>query len=449
MTRTFRLFLVLGTAAILGTGFALWAFFSESDQDRAVRLAEESLSRGEFVGTMKQVEAIVARNPRAPAEDNRLLTLAGRAAAKLQRRYPAPTLSTCGPESLGEERRPDRLFACADQMLDEGNVRDAEVLLRKTLDVDPRHEMALRNLILLLQFEGRLWDSRPLLLDAFRFGRFDRDFLLLAAASPSDGFDFDDPTTVAFVRLCQRHDKEDYLPLLGKANAALFERFSKDIEPSLSKLSQADPQLGEVHARHGRVLFELNRFRDFTYWNLEIPKNVSEHPQLWANRGAFARRRKEPDVAIRCFLEAVRTSPDHLPALQNLSELFLERDSKELSEAFGARAERLVRVKTLLESPTRNAEESKELVETLENVGRLWEALGWSQDTLRADPKAEWAMAAAERIRKSLKEDTPLTAPADSLPWKDVKIEDWPLPVWSPDMFPPDDPRDLNKSPLQ
>ncbi|MBW3541859.1 MAG: VCBS repeat-containing protein, partial [Planctomycetes bacterium] len=188
------------------------------------------------------------------------------------------------------------------------------------------------------------------------------------------------------------------------------------------------PRLFEAQARLGRAFVERGEHEKYLHWDRALPPEASGHPEIWVTRGFFAEGRGERRVAIRCFGEAVRLHPDHVTACYRLSQLLAAEGLAQNATLFGLRAQRLARLESLL-----NEVRSEfalpmvhEVVETLSDLGRNWEAAGWSHLALRVDPALPWALRRLRAFRATTAKF--VLTPDEANPARRIDLSRYPLP---------------------
>src|SRR5262249_12874965 len=144
----------------------------------------------------------------------------------------------------------------------------------------------------------------------------------------------------------------------------------------------ADPKDVDALAGWGAALVEVGSPGEFYSWQSQLPPAADAHPVIWANRGRWAEKAGERDVAIRCYLEAIQRDPNHWHTNYQVSLLLNARGDDKAARAFQERSQRLkalLDVLYTLHLKTQSVDLMLEAARHCEALGRLWEAWGWNQ----------------------------------------------------------------------
>ncbi len=315
--------------------------------------------------------------------------------------------------------------AAGDLLLQSHRFSEAERRFRRILAVDPQHLTANRRLGALLVMGGRRRESAPYLFNLVRLGQYDVDELALLG---NLNLVFDDEELIERYREAA---PDEPMPQLAAARIALQTNQTSKAAALLKPLVARFPELWEARINLGKVLVELGTDEEFLDWHCQVPHDIDENPDLWVIRGQFAERRDEPEVAIRCYWEALRRDPDVWQANYQLAWLlearsdaraamFLERSKtlKSLSEALK---------KMLLRGATFDL--TVMAAELTESLGRAWEAWAWYKAAAKLEPESVFAEVERKRIEQQLNEGTPRTNPSAN-PALTVDFSALALPQW-------------------
>src|SRR5262249_2343333 len=149
----------------------------------------------------------------------------------------------------------------------------------------------------------------------------------------------------------------------------------------------------EAQARLGRLLLESAERDDFLAWNASLAPGHEQHPEIWFVRGLFAVRENRLPEAVRCFLETLLRSPNHLAAHQQISRCYVELGQPDRARAFSDRIPLLFRidVEANLIIKAGNAEATERLIALLKALGRHWEAAAWAYLAGRVEKPSAWS----------------------------------------------------------
>jgi tetratricopeptide (TPR) repeat protein len=256
-----------------------------------------------------------------------------------------------------------------------GRVTEAERHLRRALELSPYDIEANSRLGHVLQISGRNWEAIPHFFILIRRGKCRGDELV-GFAAPERFYRADDRQE----EIARFADQPDALLMLARARRALFENQQAESEALLREVISAAPQLGEAHGRLGRIIHDRGDAAEFLQWRGSLPTGVRNHPEVWFVQGLQARRLGQIEGAVRCFLETLNQSPNHLAASVQIAGCLDQLNRPDLAAEFVRHGESLAKLESLL-NILRNDTNPKfihETIASLAGMGRFWEAAGWS-----------------------------------------------------------------------
>ena len=406
-------------AVALGAVVPFYSLFATSPERRLLQAAAAALTGDQPAEAERLAGQVLTQSPRS----TQALLIAGQAATRLQRSPEALAYFLRVADDGGPEAA-QALLGAGQRYLKEGYADNAERSLRRVIEIDPGSVAAHKELVYLLEAQGRTWEALPHLAELLRRGDFIGEYVLLTGA-PESQF-LHEPQ---FVSLCQAATPDDPLPLLVQARIWRLRNQNELAGPVLEELYKRRPEQIEVQAQYGLFVLDTATDEALAAWHRQLPAAAEEHPEIWFVRGAWAKRGGQMRAAARCFWEAVRRQPNHLGANYQLSQLLTALGEPERAAPFAARTKLLARTQNLTENVRAAQLGIRELAETLESTGRIWEAAAWAHLVLRKDPQTEWAKATLARVRPSLLDDPPLTLSAAN-PIHKVDLSAWPLPEW-------------------
>jgi tetratricopeptide (TPR) repeat protein len=356
------------------------------------------------------------------------LLIAGEAAVKLQEDARALDYFSRVPQD-GTAYGLRALFGRAQRLLRAGRAREAEESLRRVVQAWPTFQPAVRELVYILEVEGRTWEALPYLWQIIRSGRMGGDYLLMAGSA--DSISLSEST---FVARCLSAVPDDPLPLLGQARE-LMRTDAAAAEVLLRRIIRHDPSIVEAQARLGRILLDADREPEFLKWHEELPADIGEHPDLWLDRGLWAARNKQWRAAARCFWEALRLHPNHGPANHHLSQALSVLGDKQAAQECAERARCLARVEIALRDLGAGDDVFRQVAQDMEVLGRQWEAVAWYQSVLHFHAPPAWAQQELKRATCQLSRASFLTA-AEACPATKVDLSSYPLPTFGARVLP-------------
>ncbi len=306
-----------------------------------------------------------------------------------------------------------------------GQLASAERHLRRALELDPQHLEAHERLGNLLQIEGRTFESAEHFIAQIRRGKCRGDELLALA------------TTDRFFRSDERLERmgaavsaPEALVKLAFARRALFENRIIDAEKLLREILAARPDLGEAQGRLGRILVERGDEAEFMHWLSALPAAARTHPEVWFVQGIAARRQGQMDGAVRCFLETLALSPNHLGANVQIAACLERVGQTAAAAAFARRGQRLGELEAALNLIRANPDPGLivRAVGLFGALGRFWEAAGWCQILLHLETPPESPRRELRRWVAKLS-DEPID-PSVNLPLRLLNRRDFAAPEW-------------------
>jgi tetratricopeptide (TPR) repeat protein len=363
--------------------------------------ARHHFARDEFADAERIARLLLADHP----QDSSLLLLAGEAATRQGRPEDALRDYSQIPRDSGEDYVKG-LWSAGGVLLHLGRLSDSEAKFREVLELDPKNEIAHRNLAFVYSATGRRHDSLPHLLALIQLGVPTLEDLL-SLGNPVHAVDHSD-----YLNFARQAAPNDPLPSLGLASVASFRDKQPEAQEHLQHTLALSPNLPEAQALLGRYFVETNDAAGVQTWNAELTSELERHPEVWYVRGVWAQDHGEADAAIRCYWETVRRNPDHLKANYRLGQLLVTNGHPEWALVFSQRSDKqeaLNRVLSLLyhegPHPARMARAAK----LTEELGRLWEAWTWNRMIVDNFGDDATAQAASERLLAELRKGPPRT----------------------------------------
>jgi tetratricopeptide (TPR) repeat protein len=369
---------------LLGVTVGAWWMFGDPIS-QANRLFESAL-RYQAEGKLVDAERAAERTWELDASREDALILAARAAAGYGN-YEAAVVHLA---KISDAAEPEVQYAgcrlAAEiyfrQLVQLGK---AETAYRRCLELQPTDKDVHLGLADLLALCARRHESVPHYLQLIRLGEVS-DFMMLLARE-SGIID----NTELLARAVET-DPSDPSPLLGLAWHA---QESGDRDRAEALLIRAIERKGDfvpAHVALGMLLVDAGRFEEIAAWNSKLPSGAEDFPGTWIVRAKGAEHQQDIAGAIRCYGEAVTRSPESKVANSRLAQLLEQVGQRELAQAFGAYSLKIQELADLQDrlffsdGPS-GIEALLGLVQRYQQLGRIWEALGWCQLARELEPE--------------------------------------------------------------
>ncbi len=168
----------------------------------------------------------------------------------------------------------------------------------------------------------------------------------------------------------------------------------------LKRVVSVCPEWADAQAILGEICLETNP-DELEEWSVQLPASIRNHSGVLYVKGLWARQLEKPQVAARCFWQAVRQAPFDRRAMFQLGQV-LRGLSDENAEIFEQRAEALKRISLQMElvltSEGRNSESFEDLILHLREIGRDLEAMAWTHMALDRFGPQPWI----DKVKKGL-----------------------------------------------
>lgn len=322
------------------------------------------------------------------------------------------------------------LCRLAEQLTMLGHAGQAEAALQRALEIDPWDPSANHQLGMMLQKQGRSWESVVYLQRALLSGQVDKGHVMMLSA-----IDIMYVVDREFTETCLATEPDNKSLLIVNARQAIVDKRFDDAEVLLREIVAAQPELIEAQARLGSILFDSREDAEFVAWQNGLPAAADGHPEIWYLRGLWARRRQQTDAAIRCFLEAARRDANHSGAIFQLAQLLQNTQYAAVADEFAARSKTLSQLNYLL-AELRGMNDFRlirKVVDLMDQLGRPLEAVAWCRVMQQFNSDQQWAVSEERRLAKRLVRSSDLselfTLP-DSQLARRVDLHAFPLPDW-------------------
>ena len=371
----------------------------ETPVEELLRQARTALKDKRFADVERLVNSIPASDP----VFTDAMLIAGEAATKLQRLDDAVRYYRAIPVD-DSEKSVLAQFSLANVLIHTGDISSAFEAFERVLKSEPMNVATHTRVAFLYAASARRWESRPHLEIVLRSGGATVEELALLA-------DLERPVDEeGYLKKCQQSCPDDLNVRLGLAWIA-----SQNGEPAvavreLQKIIQEDPGLMTAQALLGELLASerSNRFDD---WHAKLPSDADEWPDIWYARGVRAQLLGHQKIAARCFWEVLRISPIHRRANYQLGRVLAELKDPNADD-FAEQSRRLFSLTKALQqairSEGRNEVVMREIVQTLDEMGRVWETCAWAQLSRKNFPQSEWPSEFLQRLAPLLNDQLPM-----------------------------------------
>ena len=437
MKRFWWIIISIAAVVLIGELFVIFCLPTKFTDEELLLQAHVAMHDERYDEAEESAQQLLAQSPGSlPA-----LLIAGEACARGGRFEGALSYFQQVPNDGSKESDQARFFETlthgelGQRAFHDGHASKAEHHLRLALIGQPDLLEANRTLAQLMCIEGRRWESVEPLAALVRNKSYSPEELFLLSDPWRNLEDLDS------IDKFRRADREDTVPLVGKARYGLDHNERGKPERLLRKVLKDQPNLTEAHVWLGYALHDQDPMK-FDEWRAALPADAEEHPLIWHVYGLWARHNNQPRAAIRCLWEVIKRNPDHRPANYQLSQLLSRHDEPECAEPFGQRAELLERLHTLIDHlwGVRKNQQGilqrlqlvRDAAEVTEELGHYLEASAFYTMIFSYDQRAQWARAEHERVLKQAESlvGNSLSDPAKN-PAEQINLSSYPLPRWN------------------
>lgn len=393
------------------------------DSDAVLDSARKALARGDH----QQAEELACQAAKGPNPSAWALLVAAEAALKTNRVTDALAYYRNVPRTVPQASA-SADFGEAEMLCHVGRLSKAEAKLRQLLAREPLHTLAHYRLAFLLNITGRRWEARPHLLHLVKNRGADVEHVLLLGSPQRQVEDR------ALLEATARTDPNDPLPKLGAARLAMTLNRMDEALPLLNQVLSKLPEEPEAVVGKGRVLLESDR--DFLTWSTKLSPEMERHPETWVLRGMFAQRNRLPQLAARCFWEALQRDPENLTACHQLGRSLAEQNDLEHARPFLERADLMQQLSLALDDlfyHRDHVESMRRAAILARKLGRFWEAASWSSIAYSQDNSLQWALEILQEVSPRLNASLPQTSPADN-PAQKIDLSNTPLVFPTPNV---------------
>lgn len=258
--------------------------------------------------------------------------------------------------------------------------------LEASLRINPNLIDARERLVWMLGVCGRRRELQPHLMALLQANRTSIETLLDLGNPWTDNQNWQE------LERYRQASADDLLPNLVYARRHQNNGELAQAETLLTALVKQQPELVTAHVQLGNLWLAKDDYK-LAAWNAALPQNASRNSDVWYIRGQWLAKQGEFKGAMRCFFEAVNIDPNHF-----LAQAALAKQLHQVGEETWVKAltERSIKIQQLNQTIDRIGRKNnyeptiQQAAELTFELGRYWEALGWSQYGKSLNPSAKW-----------------------------------------------------------
>lgn len=324
----------------------------------------------------------------------------------------------------------DELLECGKLWGELGRLGKAEEILRMVLKHEPRQIEANDRLLDLYRMEGRNWEAYEVANNVFPQQHFVLEHLQLVGTIEASWLNIS--RDMDFLAGCEKVEPKNPLSQMGPVRLMLA--LNENVELARELLLEfvvTAPELCETQVMLGELLFDGGEDEEFLHWHANLPAEVDRHPSIWVLRGRWAQRQQDVEGAIRCLWESIRRFPNDRSANLLMARLLSSVGREKDAAPFQRRGDLLLKFDNELLRGNGTTESLVNMISTLEELDRRWEAIGWCQMLLEVEPNSQFAQASVGRLASQLNTYSPLT-PDSANPALAIDLSDYRIPELPP-----------------
>ncbi len=317
---------------------------------------------------------------------------------------------------------------------------EAETLLQRAMELSPDQPVLYRRMALLLNQQGRHFESAAYLKQLLRLQSITEEELY-GLHSLCEPFVQSDPMLAA--------DQQLAVDGLAKARLLWFQGDLEQARLLTEREYRAKPSDPSISAFLGRIFAELQDQAAVDGWLLTLDKKLvgsvesdsstsslsqalqessvalKDLPDYWYAMGLIEQSRGKRESAIRCFLQSVDLDPTDRFSYLRLSQLLSQVGRSENARIAQQRFDDLARVDYVLTGLSRTDDEMYEVCQLLERLHREDEAFAWQR--IIGSTQTAQRSNGTDSIKSLRKSGNDVEARRMQL--CDLSIDDWPLPL--------------------
>lgn len=383
--------------------------------------AERAFQQKRFQDSLAISTQLLSRTP----DSVKLLMIAGESSTKLAQYKEAIGFYRRVPDSAGGTAATAR-WAAGEIHYHLGQPTACIDSLEASLRINPNLIEARQRLVWMLGVCGRRRELLPHLMALLRADQSSIETLLDMGNPWTENQNWEE------IERYKKSSPDDLLPNLVYARRHQIDGELEQAELLLLSLLKQQPQLVAAHVQLGN-LWLITDHRKLADWNSALPKNADEHADIWYVRGQWLEKLGNTKGSIRCLSEAASIDPNHFLAQAALAKLLKQEGENALVDALTDRSIKIQQLNQAIERVGRknNYEPTVQQVAELNfELGRYWEAIGWSQYGKLLNPASTWHTKILKQILQSgvVNVSMPHTAAQNRLQFAADWREKFPMP---------------------
>jgi tetratricopeptide (TPR) repeat protein len=357
--------------------------------------ARQAFQQKDFQGSLNLSKQLLKDSPDVVP----LLMLAGESATKLQQFTDALDFYGRVPATAGNEAATAR-WAAGEIHYHLGQPTACIDSLEASLRINPNLIEARERLVWMLGVCGRRRELRPHLMALLQANRTSIETLL----------DLGNPWTAnqnwPELERYRKSTPNDLLPNLVYAKRHQDNGELAQSESLLTALVKEQPELLAAHIQLGN-LWLVKDYHQLAAWNAALPTASNLDSDIWYVRGQWLAKLGESKAAIHCLFEAVSLDPNHFLAQAALAQLLHPIGVGSEVTLVKELTERSTKIQQLNQTIDRIGRKNnyeptiQQAAELTFELGRYWEAIGWSQYGKSLNPSATWHAELLKQILQS------------------------------------------------
>jgi tetratricopeptide (TPR) repeat protein len=395
---------LVAVAGSMCLSWQVWSRIGPAPERELVR-AKQAVWNGDLREGLHRIEQALKTSPDFSA--GRLFA----AQTALRLRLPLVALEHCQLIRDGCTETAAARRMAGEIELQRGRVTSAERNLLGALNADPQERPARIALMSILRLEGRNRELAVHVRELLKTGDCPSEFLFATAWPDRIWLDAEDQ---ALVKRYQQESPDEPLAGIGLATQSALTPTAVDDAIRLLKEVVSSPAVpDEAFAKWGTLLVDAGRWDEFTAWNKSLPTSAETNPHVWHLRGLHALQRRDLAQAKSCFARSLRHAPHHPGSVHQLAGLLAGSGHVEATQRLLVLSRQLQELRQLVvvgkgQGGTPDAETLDQVAALLEELGRDWEAFGWSLLAIEQGKTSETSRTRIERIKPKLTATHPL-----------------------------------------
>jgi Flp pilus assembly protein TadD len=183
------------------------------------------------------------------------------------------------------------------------------------------------------------------------------------------------------VQYALKHAPDDLRIQFTKVREDAYRGRWQIVVESLTPVVQQYPDFTTAVAFYGRGLVETDDEETAAAWARDLPAAIQSEPQFWLATAAMANRRRQHVQAITAYERAYQLDPNDGEVLGKLatalSQAGYDDEAQATTQLAGLTGQLRTRVDQLRTNYSQSQRDFVEVAQTLQQLGRLWEAAAW------------------------------------------------------------------------